>query len=59
MAELDAQGRRVSKRPSGMSEFTWIDGRRYRVVYEDWGDYVRADGKGVIPGIGFRGIVPA
>lgn len=39
--------------------FTWINGVRYRFVYEARGDYFRTDGKGVIPGIGFLGVVRA
>lgn len=36
-----------------------INGIRYRVIYEAWGPYVFANGKKVIEGIGFRGIVRA
>lgn len=60
MAELDAEGDRVQQGPrSVIGEFTAIDGVRYRFVYETRGDYFRSDGKGVIEGISFAGIVRA
>jgi hypothetical protein len=39
-------------------QFT-LDGIRYHVVYEARGDFMRTDGKGAVPGIGFLGVVPA
>jgi hypothetical protein len=36
-----------------------INGVRYRVVYDTYGPYIRSDGKGVIEGVRFTGVVPA
>jgi hypothetical protein len=49
------------KAPQGLrvGDTTMIAGVRYRVIYAEWGDYHRTDGKGVIEGIGFVGVVKA
>jgi hypothetical protein len=36
-----------------------INGIRYRVIYDTYGPYIRSDGKGVIEGVRFTGVVPA
>lgn len=60
MEDLDAKRREVPERPrSVIGQFTVIDGVRYRFVYEAIGPYFRSDGKGVIEGIAFAGVVPA
>lgn len=33
-----------------------LNGRQYRVLYAARGDFIRADGTGVIPGIEFIGV---
>lgn len=40
-------------------EIIVIAGRRYRVIYDTYGPYIRSDGKGVIEGVRFTGVVPA
>lgn len=42
-----------------IGDYTVIDGRRYRFVYQASGTYVFANGKKQIDGIGFLGVVPS
>jgi hypothetical protein len=55
MAELDQKSSRI---PEPVTELI-LDGKRFKVVYEGRGPYIRADGKGEIAGVGFLGIIPA
>jgi hypothetical protein len=52
------EGHRGEIPPVKTEQFT-LDGIRYHVVYEARGDFMRTDGKGAVPGIGFLGVVPA
>jgi hypothetical protein len=57
------QGVRVPVEPERKNarteEIIVISGRRFRVVYDTYGPYIRSDGKGVIEGVRFTGVVPA